>query len=348
MMVFIDSTELANDPYAARRKWERLAEWRNCDFARIIVPQIVTEEAARQFRFSLKEVGRTLNRCLLRMNRLLPSGDWSFQPIPTDGAEDAYRKAITERLAKLCIEQPDHSGIVITTCAGKSTKAAIVTQMIVNYLAQTGDSAAVISTNARDFGSPDKLAAEFQADLEKRGVEPVRVQIYRTLFDFVKAHVKPRMQKRDDVIEAIENGTHPFDSNQLFVDRYDEFFEVLANFIEPWGEFPSHFNTPEFDSPRLAELSTVPEHFQIHSLDMSGNQFTLFVCYSVDGIISCKNKDEGDGYRTRRVSFQIHASVVLDMETGEVDDCEINEDCFYSLWPEEWRVEGPSDETDAA
>src|ERR1700678_783082 len=114
-------------------RWERLAEWRDCDFARIAVPQIVIDEAAKHFRFSLKEVGRTVHRCLLRINNLLPKREWSFPPIPTDGAEDEYRKAISQRLAELRIEQPDHGGVVLMTHPGKSTKTAILIQMIVNY-----------------------------------------------------------------------------------------------------------------------------------------------------------------------------------------------------------------------
>lgn len=168
------------------------------------------------------EVGHSLDRCLRRISTLLPKRDWSFPPIPTDGAEDEYRKAISQRLTELRFEQPDHSGVVLMTHSRRSTNTAILIQMIVNYLVQTHDAVAIVTANSRDFGIPGKLSDDFQADLQQQGIQSDRVQIYKTIFDFVKDHVKPRMKKRDELIDAMNNETHPFDSNRLFADRHDE------------------------------------------------------------------------------------------------------------------------------
>lgn len=349
MFVFVDSTEFLKDPYAARMSWDRLRDWRDCDCARIVVPKIVMDEAATQYRSSLKSAGRNLNRYLHRMAKLLPEVEWSLPPIPTDGAEERYRDSLGKRLASLQVEQPDHNGITLTAFPGRSTKASIVSQMILDRLSGTNQTAVLITGSSRDFGTPKEPATAFSADLQSRGIGNDQIQIYRSLFDFVKAHVKPRLRKRDELAKAIDAGTHPFDSDCVFAEHYDDIFESLSDFIEPWGEFPGHFNTPDFGSPQLAELSTVPEHFQIETLDMDGDQFVLFARYWVDGIVSCKYKHPGlDGNRTGRVSFEIQASILLDMETGEADNFEISEDFAYTLWPEDWQDDCRSDETECA
>ena len=349
MIVFIDSTEFLKDPFAKKMSWDRLKDWRECDWARIIVPQIVIEDAAKQYRTSLEEVGRKLNRNLHRIGTLLPKGNWSLPPILIDGAEELYREALSKRLGCLHIEQPDHVGRVLLAYPARSTKASIVGQLISSCLTDQDTTAVIITGTSRDFGIPSKLEPEFRAYLEKGGIGLERIQIFRSLFDFVKAHVQPRLRKRDDVIEAIEKGTFPLDSDQLFADRYDEVFAFLSESIEPWGELQDHFNTPEFGSPQLAELSTVPEHFQIDTLDMDGNQFVLFVRYWVDGIVSCKLKHtDSIGYHTGRVSFEIQASMLVDMETGEADDFEIGGDYSFTLWSEDWNSGRRPDENECA
>ena len=336
-------------PHAAKLSWSLLRDWRDCDSARIVVPKVVIDEAAAQSGIALKSVGRNLNRFLHRMSKLLPEVEWSLPPVPTDGAEERYQDSLGKRLASLRVDPPDHNGIVLTTFPGRSTKGAIVGQLVVDRLTGTNATAAIITENSRDFGTPQGLATEFLADLQRRGIREDQIRIYRSLFDFVKAHVKPRLQKRDEMAKAIDAGTDPFDSNALFAEYYDDIFESLCDFIESWGDCPGHFNTPDFGSPHLAELSTVPEHFQIETLDMEGDQFILFVRYWVDGIVSCKSKQPGaDANRTGRVSIEIQASILLDMETGEVDGFEMSEDFSYTLWPEDWRDGSHSDESESA
>ena len=349
MIVFIDSTEFLKDPFATKMSWDRLKDWRDCDWARIIVPQIVIEDAARQYRASLEEVGRKLNRSFHRASTLLPDREWSLPSIPVDGAEDQYRKSLSERLKRLHIEQPDHAGSVLVAHPARSIKASIVGQLISSYLTDQEMIAVIITGSSRDFGIPSKPAPEFIAYLEKQGIGPDRIQIFRSLFDFLKAHVQPRLKRRDDVIKAIEDGTFPLDSDQLFEDKYDEVLAFLSESIEPWGEFPGHFNTPEFGSPQLAELSTVPEHFQIDTLDMDGDEFVLYARYWVDGIVSCKLKDtDSRGDKSGRVSFEIQASILVDTETGEADDFEIGDDYSFTLWSEDWNNDRRSDENDVA
>ncbi len=162
-----------------------------------------------------------------------------------------------------------------------------------------------------------------------------RVQFYRTLFSFVKGHVKQRLETFEKLWPMIYNDKHPaFNLRQLFADNHSEIFEAVSEDIIGWGSFPSHFNTPSFDSPQLAHLADVPEQFYINAWQMEDDRLSIFIVYRADGIVNCQYKDRSvDGHFSGRVTFDIQVNIILEPSSGEVEEFEIGDLC-QRLWPE--------------
>jgi hypothetical protein len=125
--------------------------------------------------------------------------------------------------------------------------------------------------------------------------------------------------------------------DQLFGEYHRQVFDALNEFIEDFGDFPGHFNTDAFDSPRLVELSEVPEQWDVDAWQSEDGRLTVFVWYGVDGVVRCrsKNADAPDESFSGRVTCDVQVSIVFDLQTGDVEDFEIG-DLGYQLWRGDW------------
>lgn len=126
---------------------------------------------------------------------------------------------------------------------------------------------------------------------------------------------------------------------RLYTERYDEFFEVVRESVEMWGEFEEGpFNTDPLIEPRLHYLSENPLYSVVDSCVRQGKRH-LCVFFSCDGTIRCDEyKDRGPdeplsttGF-TGGVTFDIPVSLVVDLDSGDVEEFEISPDLAWEKW----------------
>jgi len=335
MLVIIDSTEFVKNPYALGRSWELLAQWTDCEDVLIAMPQIVFDEAARHFLFSVNEIARNLDRDLKRMVKLLPQHtDWKFPAIHFDDTENGYRTALLGRLVALRIQLTDHNGAVATSNS-RTVKGTLIWQMALRHLAESTESVTII-TNTGEFGTPGELAKDLLADLEKRRLDAGRVRIYKSRQAILRNHVVPRMKGLKKLTAAVDDDRHPiFDLNTAFSAKHEYIVDWVKDFVERDGDAPSIFNTATHGSPQLAYLSEVPERFVTDVYLTEDSQVTFFLWCKVDGVVRCKRKDQ-DEYIEGRVTFEFDVIFTFDSKTGEVENPDFDSTFWYQPWPEDW------------
>ncbi len=158
MIVIIDSMEFVKNPYFQGRKCNWLRDWKSCEDTKIVVPEIVMDEAATNFRKGIKDAAAMIDKGLKAMSRLLPrDAEWRFPPVCLDEEENRYRTTLSTRLTVLGIEQAGHNDIVLTARESRSVKGTIIWQMADEFLTHSQDTITIITESVRDFGKPGEL-----------------------------------------------------------------------------------------------------------------------------------------------------------------------------------------------
>lgn len=131
---------------------------------------------------------------------------------------------------------------------------------------------------------------------------------------------------------------------QLFAERYDEIVEAVKQDVREWGSLPSGpFNADPLIEPRLKFLSRNPECSVVDSL-LEDGKLSLFVIFRCQGVIRCKEyEDHGPDQplSTRRfsggVTYEIPVSVVVELDSFEVDEFEISDLAWekWDNWPKQ-------------
>ncbi len=338
MIVILDSTVFDQQPHPVGMIWNRLRDWKDRETARILVPRIVIEEAARSFRSSLRETSQNLDANLRRMNKLLPNhSDWRHPPINLDDAEANYTQSLLTDLRQYRIEVVEHGGLSLPFRPEQSTKGAIIWELVQKFLRETDHSATIISRNTREFGRASQMPAFIASEFERQGISSHRIQQYSRLQTFVKEYVRKRTKRFDTIVDAIENDRHPnFCLSTLFVNHRDDILDALTELIDDWRDLPSHFNTAEFDSPKITHISEVAERSCIDACQNEGGEIDIFVTYWVDGGVRCKLKNsDSNGFFSGRLTFNLSVSCCFDPDSGDVYDFQVG-DLGYWLWPGEW------------
>jgi hypothetical protein len=125
----------------------------------------------------------------------------------------------------------------------------------------------------------------------------------------------------------------------VFVQNYDEIVAVVKEQVEMWGELDGGpFNSDPLIEPRLDYLSKRPESSIMDSTE-EGDKLHLWVFYSCDGTIRCKEyEDRGpdDPLSTTGfsggVTFTVQVQLVVDRASGEVVDFEVGDDLHWQKW----------------
>jgi hypothetical protein len=124
----------------------------------------------------------------------------------------------------------------------------------------------------------------------------------------------------------------------LFTKKFAKIRKAVRQDVRMWGSFPSGpFNTDPLIEPRLKFLSNTPDYSVVESV-LEDGRLSLFVIFWCDGVIRCEKYQEhgpDQPLSTTRfsggVTYEIPATVVLDLETDEIEEFEIG-DLAWEKW----------------
>ena len=188
---------------------------------------------------------------------------------------------------------------------------------------------------------PGRLALGLAADLEKKQISPARLQIHRSLGDFVKKHVIPRMEGFKKLLGNIQEDKHPKFKLTDFIRNYHDVLENwVTEMVEDWHDCPGFLLPHGYHSPQLANLSEDGEINLMDAYRMDNGELMLFLYCYVDGIVTCKKDGaEISEEKQARFTFDFDFSIVLDPKEGTVQDFDLGSTHGFRRWPEDWPQE---------
>lgn len=230
MNVIFDSNVVFQDWYLQGPSMALLERFMKLSGSRLVVPKIVASEVVNKYKEKVFELLSAINR----LNGLLLSSKKLTHSLDIDEILQDYESTLISRFSTLGIEQPDHStisheNIVARDLArrrpfqesGKGYRDALLWEVVLRNLANFNTKTFLITDDFRDFWDKENkgLHKHLREDLRDKGLPSDCVVLYRTLADFMNAHVKPAL---DSINEALP---------ELMQGRYKG-FEVLAWFKE--------------------------------------------------------------------------------------------------------------------
>ena len=193
------------------------------------------------------------------------------------------------------------------------------------------DEIVLITRNTHDCGSHGTLHDDLSADLNTEGLAQVKVSVCEGLNRFVDEHVKPSLQKLDDIQHQIDEGTYPkFDAVKFFDEWSDSIrYELGRQVAEIDLDRVAHRSIYSFRHPSLGRTSDAIDEFRGADVwQVNETQLGVGIDYWLSGSIECLQCscygpcDEdfrGD------VEFTLLMTVIIEQDSGEVVSWELNE-----------------------
>jgi hypothetical protein len=345
--------------------WLLLREFLSSEAAKLVIPGIVVQEALNQFPERLAEAAEGAQRWLGKLRKLQPAcAELHIPPVNPEVATAAYAEALASRMQAFGAQQPSYDGIPIRNIVTRALQRckpfdkhgqtgfrdALLWEAVLGVVRESGETVTLITGNTGDFGPHDGLAADLAADLQQLGVPANRVRVREGLARFIKEYVKPRLEQLEGIRTALQEGTFlNFDVERYFTDTYDEIFAAVRYLIEGWTDDATRFHGYyRLRAPRLATLSRTPSGCAVIDVYRIGeDHIVLAIQYAVEGSVTCDedgdrgwNEEPPDKEFTGSVTFWIDASLVMDLQSGTVEEAESECSAFRlgSEWPRDGRT----------
>ncbi len=344
MIIVIDTTETFQHPLLTGPDWSYIQTFLNRDTATLVVPEIVILETISHFPAKFSDALSETNRAIGKLKKLVPDAQIATPTLDLTDATSQFKDAFHARLKELRAQTPGYEEIAITrivqrslqrrkpfdACGQRGLRDAIIWEGVLELARTWEEDIVLVTGNTNDFGPDAGLASDLIKDLEGISGAKDRVKICAGVHRFVESYVKPMLDRLDDLqIQIQEQTSDLFDARDFFADAFERVTLAVEDHVRQW-DFQELGRTTQshFEMPRLANLSTSPEDFEVGEVyRIDGGEIGFSIEFTVKGMIEC---DEIEDYDPRERSwttefaggatFKIQTSQVLEESTGQVSE----------------------------
>lgn len=339
MIVFLDTTELRQNPNLQGVKWEKVGRYLQQGANVGFVTELVLQETVNHVKEDLTRMRETLAKCVGNLRRLAADPTIVWPEIDVDILVSSYRQRLTARLSSLYLQTPPYPEIRINDLVQralnrrrpfdghgqKGFRDAVQWEVILATVRETVDDIVFVTSNKRDFGSQG-LANELASDLVAIG-RPNSVTICQGLDSFIREYVDPTLEKLDEIAVAVRAGEYKSFKTDEFVARlWPEIRtmieqEVADKGIDQLGFYASQYLL----DPVLSDLNDDPSIDGVEVYRMSDDVITASLTLEFQGSITCQEDslfDPNDKPYYEPIigdaTFTVSAGAVIMEHSGEV------------------------------
>lgn len=360
MLVILDTTETYRSLKLDTPDYRLLRTFLSGGPATLVVPTIVIEETVNHYRERLAAALKSMNDALRSLGQLVP--DLDAITLPTINQEEAtvqYQQRLEKRLKELGAQQPDYQEVRLAALVERALKRrrpfdkqgregfrdAILWETVLGLLKDKPEEVVIVTANTSDFGAHGDLAEHLRKDLADLGIDEKSVRVCDGLSKFIEEHVKPHLDRLQDIRDQIEEGGYKeFDPVSFFRKiRLDIRWELRRHVRNCDLDRVARNCLGHFEQPELLDLSDTLDNFEIVDvLNARGGEILIGIDYMVKGLIECYEESymgpDEPPWKERcekDVHFTLNMTVMLEHDTGEVITWELHDVEIKpgTMWP---------------
>lgn len=358
MIVVFDTTETFTDLRLEGPNFKLLKAYLKDTSSTLALPQIVVEETVNHFRERLGKHVRAAVDNLCEIGKLTGIEQKDVEvAINQDEAVQNYRQHLSAQIKDLSgtvvgFERVDVGELVQRSLqrrkpfdgeGRKGFRDAVLWETVLRELLAMNKQATVslITKNSSDFGKDGALADSLVEDCRQIGRTAECVRLFNGLQVFIEAEVKPHLETLDAIREQLnEGGYKKFDPVELVMSSPESIRIDVRNQVQRCDfDRLTQWMIGRFHSPGLHSLELRPTAIKVADVwSIDDEQVAAGIDFTVDGEIECLEQHEvyypegdevfSDSFDEQFIgdaTFKISMTVILDKETGETADYEINQ-----------------------
>jgi hypothetical protein len=345
VLIVIDTTETFQQPLLAGPDWSYVQSLLNRDVARLVVPEIVIAETINHFPAKVTEGLSETRRAIGRLKKIVPDVDLFPPELDVADATARYTDTLRARLNELRALMPEYKQLPIDRIVKRSLqhrkpfdanghrglRDAVFWETVLE-LARTykPEPIVVITGNTNDFGPHEGLATDLMDDLGALGIDSGRIKICDGLSKFIESHVKPTLDKLDDLqIQIQEQTTERFDVVDFYAAAYNEIRVAVEDHVRHWNfQELDYIIRRFFESPKLLDLAASPDVWDVSEVYRTdADEIAFSIVFTLKGEIECDEIHDHDPMErpwttefVGEATFSVETSQVMEESTGQITE----------------------------
>lgn len=370
MIVVLDTTETFNDLRLEGPNFKLLKTYLHDTSTTLAIPRVVFEETVNHFREKLTKSVKAFESSVRDLKKMVSGAELASLSVPIDQVAELqkFRADLDAEIKRLNGEIIEFDGVAVAALVERSLQRrkpfdgegrkgfrdAVIWETILHKLLAPGPADVQITfltNNSSDFGKEQQLAEDLQNDCRSIGKSEACVRLVNGLQTFIDTEVKPHLETLDAIHAQLQDGIYK---------AFDvcEFFHTFSDSIE--RKIRDSVRKCDFDritgrlvgSFRKPDLESIESRFSDNQIadvwSLEDGQVAVGVDLTVAGELKClEGREEYYPYEDEVFSewyeheyvgdaeFALSVTVILDKESGELQDYEVNEvDIILgSKWP---------------
>lgn len=348
MLIVLDTTETFADLRMDGANYTLLRSFVSRNPVKLVVPQIVIEETVNHFRESLTGQMDRARSAIRSVKRLIPDASLNLAgDLSVEIECDKYRKHLKERL--LLADQASYKDVDVTSLVQRALsrrkpfdsdgqvgfRDAVLWETVLQLAQNKPDEIVFITRNKGDFGEHRHLHEHLHADLAARELSDVKVTVCEGLGRFIDEHVKPSLEKLDEIKRKIDEGEFPgFDAVAFFDEWKMGIVDELQDRVRQVDlDRIASGSVEHYHSPSLGNTAASVEEYRVADVwRINEKELGIGIDYLLPGSIDCQQETcfcphdrPYDEDHRGNVDFKLFMTVVIEEKTGSVVSWELNE-----------------------
>lgn len=345
MLIVIDTTETFQQPLLAGPDWSYVQSLLNRDVARLVVPEIVIAETITHFPAKVTEALSESRRAIGRLKKVVPDVDLFPPELDVADTTARYADTLRARLNELRALIPEYKQLPIDRIIQRSLehrkpfdangqrglRDAVFWETVLE-LARTYNSEqiVVITRNTNDFGPHEGLATDLMEDLNVLGIDSGRIKVCDGLNKFIESHVKPTLDKLDDLqVQIQEQTSELFDVAEFYTEAYEGIRLSVEDHVRHWDFQELGYITRRlFESPKLLDLTDSPDEWDVSEVYRTdADEVAFSIVFTLKGEIKCDEIHDHDPMErpwttefVGEATFSVETSQVMEESTGQITE----------------------------
>ena len=358
MIVVLDTTEMFDDLRLDGPRFQLLEAYFKSDASRLAIPSIVFEETVNHFRERLAKNCRETVKNTQELAKLTGGRPLKIDtPLNEIKAVNVFRAHLKSRIKSLHGDVIGFEKVELSELIQRSLQRrkpfdkngqdgfrdAVLWETILHELLAIDSSTtvALITRNTSDFGENGTLAESLAEDCMKIGRARDAVRLFHSLSAFIDAEVKPHLKTMEGLRKKIADGSFmAFNPNAFFVSESENLTDHLSDYVYRKFDCLTRSMSRLFKSPDLRSLESEPTQIEVTEVwGIGEDKVAAGIHLTLDGVINCiehgtpyvpnLRSDEQPCYYEQEffgeAQFHLYLTVILNKNTGEVDEYEIDE-----------------------
>jgi hypothetical protein len=167
-------------------------------------------------------------------------------------------------------------------------------------------------------------------DLGALGIDSWRIKICDGLSKFIESHVKPTLDKLDDLqIQIQEQTTERFDVVDFYAAAYNEIRVAVEDHVRHWNfQELGYIIRRFFESPKLLDLADSPDEWDVSEVYRTdADEIAFSIVFTLKGEIECDEIHDHEPMErpwttefVGEATFSVETSQVMEESTGQITE----------------------------